>query len=94
MRSSSGIRALRLWQLGMLLAFFVFWHVATDPTLGEMALVESREVEAAMVRVGNYLEHHRNTPLAESSRPELGKLAKELRKVCEEQTARRPHGPS
>ena len=33
MRSSSGIRALRLWQLGMLLAFFVFWHVTTDPTL-------------------------------------------------------------
>src|SRR5437868_4523255 len=33
MRSSSGIKALRLWQLGMLLAFFVFWHVATDPML-------------------------------------------------------------
>jgi NitT/TauT family transport system permease protein len=33
MRSSNGNRALRLWQLLLLLGVFAFWHVATSPTL-------------------------------------------------------------
>ncbi len=33
MRSSSGSKALRLWQALLLLAVFLFWHVATSPTL-------------------------------------------------------------
>src|SRR4051812_22359038 len=33
MRSSSASKSLRLWQLGLLVAFFAIWHVGTDPTL-------------------------------------------------------------
>jgi NitT/TauT family transport system permease protein len=33
MRSSSGSRFLRLWQALLLAAIFVFWHLATSPTL-------------------------------------------------------------
>ena len=33
MRSSSGIRALRVWQALLLAALFLVWHVGTSPTL-------------------------------------------------------------
>jgi len=33
MNSRKISRSLRFWQVGMLLALFAFWHVATDPTL-------------------------------------------------------------
>jgi sulfonate transport system permease protein len=33
MPSSKSNKALRLWQIAMLLGFFAFWHVATDPEL-------------------------------------------------------------
>src|SRR5437764_2587845 len=33
MPSNSSSRSLRLWQLGLFIAFLAFWHVATSPTL-------------------------------------------------------------
>src|ERR671939_505590 len=33
MRSNSSTRALRLWQLALLIALLAFWYVATSPTL-------------------------------------------------------------
>ena len=46
MRSSSVSKgALRFWQLALLVAVFVFWHVATSPTLLPPLYFEDPQLE-------------------------------------------------